>query len=103
MGRRGQWKEGKRGKERAIKWRVSEGKERAIKWSESEGKERAIKGWESEGKGNERGRERGEERGEERKEGIKRKFMVSEFKLFQFKIVNPSYIQCKDSRNCLEH
>ena len=55
------------------------------------------------GKGNERRRERGEERGEERKERIKRKFMVSEFKLFQFKIVNPSYIQCKDSRNCLEH
>ena len=53
------------------------------------GKERAIKG--RVGKGKER-KGRGKERAY-----IKRKFMVSKFKLFQFEIVNPSYIHCKDS------
>ena len=61
----GNKREGGRGKERAIKWRVGKGKER-----KGRGKERAY---------------------------IKRKFMVSKFKLFQFEIVNPSYIHCKDS------
>ena len=86
----GKTREGK-GNKMESEWGEGEGNKMEWERGEGEGNKRVGERGEGQWKGE---RERGEERGEERKEGIKRKFMVSEFKLFQFKIVNPSYIQC---------